>query len=254
MILLRPHPHSRRRIVHIHTVLERLKLCSRTLVRWPDSMSRLATHEYWEERYQQDPEPFDWLQRYSTCREFREALKKQLRATDTTLVVGAGSSRLPEELFADGHTKLTAIDWSSTCVSQLKERYARSQNLKIETAVMDARSLQRRLVRRVRRQGFARRCALRRRRRGARERTEAARRNRARVQGVGVGISPRLDRAARRPIAATEATRIQLEGDVAPIAKPTSSLTAAAIAPRRSRRRRRTFCTCARAAAAAAEL
>ena len=104
-------------------------------------MSRLATHEYWEERYQQDPEPFDWLQRYSTCREFREALKKQLRPADTTLVVGAGSSRLPEELFADGHTKLTAVDWSSTCVSQLKERYARSQNLKIETAVMDARSM-----------------------------------------------------------------------------------------------------------------
>ena len=104
-------------------------------------MSRLTTHEYWEERYQQDPEPFDWLQRYSTSREFREALKKQLRPADTTLVVGAGSSRLPEELFADGHTKLTAVDWSSTCVNQLKERYARSQNLKIETAVMDARSM-----------------------------------------------------------------------------------------------------------------
>ena len=41
-------------------------------------MSRLATDEYWEERYQQDPEPFDWLQRYSTCREFREAFNNML--------------------------------------------------------------------------------------------------------------------------------------------------------------------------------
>ena len=207
-------------------------------------MSRLATHEYWEERYQQDPEPFDWLQRYSTCREFRESLKKQLRPTDTTLVVGAGSSRLPEELFADGHTKLTAVDWSSTCVSQLKERYARSQNLKIETAVMDARRwtsttgfdacIDKALLDAVLCGGD-----------DARRRARGSCSPKSRVCKASSRISPRLDRAARRPIAATEAAEFNWKVTSHPIANRRR-----ASPPSPSRRVGAggvvAFCTCAR--------
>ena len=32
-------------------------------------MSYYGRTEYWEERYTRDPEPFDWLQRYSAIKE-----------------------------------------------------------------------------------------------------------------------------------------------------------------------------------------
>ena len=48
-----------------------------------------------------DPEPFDWFQRYSGI---KELVGQYLKKSDKILNVGAGNSRLTEEMFEDGES------------------------------------------------------------------------------------------------------------------------------------------------------
>ena len=85
----------------------------------------LASKAYWDARYAADPLPFDSLQRYSTCASYREALAPVLPPKNgSLLVVGAGTSRLAEELVADGFSKVMTIDFSEAAVELLNSRHA----------------------------------------------------------------------------------------------------------------------------------
>lgn len=89
-------------------------------------MSHYGSIEYWEERYSKDPEPFDWLQRYQSV---REVVSKYVQHTDRILNVGAGNSRMSEEMYDDGYKTIVNIDFSPVCVSQMKEKYKGREGL-----------------------------------------------------------------------------------------------------------------------------
>lgn len=111
--------------------------------------ARLTTKEYWDQRYTLDPEPFDWYQRYGTCKPYRELVKRHISPSDQILLLGAGSSRLGEEMYADKYRSICNVDFSSTCVRLLNERYRElnqsrpdDDKMSIENAVMDVRQME----------------------------------------------------------------------------------------------------------------
>lgn len=84
-------------------------------------MSQYGRSEYWEERYSRDPEPFDWLQRFQGIREY---VLRELTQESKILNVGAGNSRLSEEMFEEGYTNISNIDISVTVTKAMQEKYA----------------------------------------------------------------------------------------------------------------------------------
>ncbi len=66
-------------------------------------MSQYGKAEYWEDRYSRylhiylrDPEPFDWYQRFSGL---KDIITTHVDKGFRILNVGAGNSRLSEEMF-----------------------------------------------------------------------------------------------------------------------------------------------------------
>ena len=112
-------------------------------------MSYLSTTKYWDQRYTLDPHPFDWYQRYATCKPCRELLKRHISPSDQILMLGAGSSRLSEEMYADNYRSIQNVDFSPVCVRLLNERYRGlnqdrpdDDQMSIESAVMDVRGME----------------------------------------------------------------------------------------------------------------
>jgi ubiquinone/menaquinone biosynthesis C-methylase UbiE len=104
-------------------------------------MARYAEKAYWDERYTYDQEPFDWYQRYATCGGFRDAVRECVHKSDQILIVGAGTSRLGEEMFGDGYSNLFNMDASPVACKLLEERYERTGGLPIDNRVGDVQLL-----------------------------------------------------------------------------------------------------------------
>jgi len=83
-------------------------------------MAQYGKAEYWDERYTRDPEPFDWYQRWSGI---REICASYMKTTSNILVVGAGNSRVSEEMYEDGYQKLTNIDISMVAMKAMAEKH-----------------------------------------------------------------------------------------------------------------------------------
>lgn len=73
--------------------------------------------EYWNKRYVQDTEQFEWYQRWSGV---QVALEEDghVKPTHTVLHVGCGSSRMAEDMYAAGYRKQTNIDFSHVVIEQ----------------------------------------------------------------------------------------------------------------------------------------
>ncbi|KAJ1632152.1 S-adenosyl-L-methionine-dependent methyltransferase [Pavlovales sp. CCMP2436] len=104
-------------------------------------MARYADASYWSERYTYDPEPFDWFQRFGTCGAFRHAIREAVPKPDQVLVVGAGTSRLAEEMFAAGYSNIFNLDISPVACKLLDERYERMGGLPIDNRIGDVQAL-----------------------------------------------------------------------------------------------------------------
>ncbi|CAD7949163.1 unnamed protein product [Amoebophrya sp. A120] len=83
-------------------------------------MAQYGKQDYWDERYTRDPEPFDWYQRWSGIRDIIAPL---LKPTSTILIVGAGNSRMAEEMFDEGFANITNIDSSAVAMKAMAEKY-----------------------------------------------------------------------------------------------------------------------------------
>ncbi|GAB5033170.1 protein kinase domain protein, partial [Nannochloropsis oceanica] len=84
------------------------------------AMQYYGRASYWDYRYTNDPEPFDWYQKYSALKEF---LGLYIRKNDAVLVAGAGNSSLSEEMYQEGITNITNVDISRVVVDQMQERH-----------------------------------------------------------------------------------------------------------------------------------
>lgn len=68
-----------------------------------------------------DPEPYDWYQRYASL---KELLGQNVRKSDTVLVTGCGNSRLSEEMYDDGFSSITNVDYSPPVIDLMRAKHA----------------------------------------------------------------------------------------------------------------------------------
>ena len=86
----------------------------------PATMAQYGKSEYWEERYTRDPEPFDWYQRWAGL---KDILLEYVTTQNTILMLGAGNSRLSEEMYEEGFHNITNIDSSLVVTKAMQEKY-----------------------------------------------------------------------------------------------------------------------------------
>ena len=86
----------------------------------PATMAQYGKSEYWEERYTRDPEPFDWYQRWAGL---KDILLEYVTTQNAILMLGAGNSRLSEEMHEEGFHNITNIDSSLVVTKAMQEKY-----------------------------------------------------------------------------------------------------------------------------------
>ena len=103
----------------------------------PATMAQYGKSEYWEERYTRDPEPFDWYQRWAGL---KDILLEYVTTQNTILMLGAGNSRLSEEMCEEGFHNITNIDSSLAVTKAMQEKYREKPGMTY--AQMDGRAME----------------------------------------------------------------------------------------------------------------
>ncbi|CAM9341188.1 unnamed protein product [Chrysoparadoxa australica] len=83
-------------------------------------MAQYGKAAYWDDRYTKQPEQFDWYQRFSGL---KDMLGQYVRKDDNILMLGAGNSRLSEDMYTEGYETITNIDISRVCIDQMQQLY-----------------------------------------------------------------------------------------------------------------------------------
>jgi len=99
-------------------------------------MAQYGKVEYWEERYTRDPEPFDWYQRWAGL---KDTFLEFVKPTHKILMLGAGNSRLSEEMYDEGFQNIANIDISMVVVKAMQEKYKDKPSMTYEQ--MDGRAM-----------------------------------------------------------------------------------------------------------------
>lgn len=93
--------------------------------------------EYWEGRYREHREPFDW---YAQLPVFFASLEPLLSSEARILDLGAGASRLCLQLYDLGYKNVTAVDYCAAARDCLSEQLAARPGLRYE--ITDALNVQ----------------------------------------------------------------------------------------------------------------
>lgn len=83
--------------------------------------------DYWNSRYEREPEPFDWYQPWSRI---KTVVLPIIQTRGKALDVGCGNSPMTAELLADGFDEVTGIDISSVVIRQNQEKFAEEPRLR----------------------------------------------------------------------------------------------------------------------------
>jgi len=100
-------------------------------------MTQYGKPEYWDERYSRDLEPFDWYQRFSGV---KDIVTQYIQPDSKVLNVGAGNSRMSEEMFDEGYQNISNIDISQVVIKAMNEKY-RDKGPNFKYIQMDARAM-----------------------------------------------------------------------------------------------------------------
>ncbi|KAF4696120.1 hypothetical protein FOZ60_002350 [Perkinsus olseni] len=100
-------------------------------------MAQYGRSEYWDERYTRDPEPFDWYQRWAGL---KDVVQEYVKPDCKILNVGAGNSKLTEEMYEEGYQNIVNVDISSVVIKQMEERYQDKPGMVYQQA--DCRALE----------------------------------------------------------------------------------------------------------------
>jgi len=88
----------------------------------PAHNSTYASAAYWEDRFQEEQE-YEWFKGYASFNQLIEALVPR---SSRVLVLGCGTSRLAEDMYAlSGYANIVSTDLSSTVVARMRERATR---------------------------------------------------------------------------------------------------------------------------------
>ncbi|KAJ6984758.1 EEF1A lysine methyltransferase 4-like isoform X2 [Populus alba x Populus x berolinensis] len=75
---------------------------------------------YWDARYVQEAESFDWYQHYSSLRPF---VRRYIPTSSRVLMVGCGNALMSEDMVEDGYENITNIDISSVAIDIMRRKY-----------------------------------------------------------------------------------------------------------------------------------
>lgn len=70
---------------------------------------------FWEKRYKEAVDPFDWLEGYKNI---KPILQKAASVDARILYVGCGTSSLQDSMYDDGWTNITCVDFSKEVIKQ----------------------------------------------------------------------------------------------------------------------------------------
>ena len=98
---------------------------------------RFAECSYWDGRYQEGGEAFEWIFSTALALPFVESF---VAKSSKALVIGCGNSRLTEDMYQKGWKDLTSIDYSPAVIRQQTKRSI-EKRLKCRWMVMDVRRL-----------------------------------------------------------------------------------------------------------------
>ncbi|KAK2191373.1 hypothetical protein NP493_53g06012 [Ridgeia piscesae] len=102
----------------------------------PNKNEHYKDKTYWNKRYTTE-ESYDWFAKYSA---FRCHILTTVKKDDRILMLGCGNSSLSEEMYADGFTKITNIDYSPAVIENMRERCCKLSHM--DWQVMDITDLQ----------------------------------------------------------------------------------------------------------------
>merc|ERR1711865_875498 len=103
-----------------------------------NSMAQYGQVAYWDERYKNDKEVFDWYQRYEGI---KNIITRYVEPDSRVLMVGCGNSRLSEEMYEDNISNITNIDISETCIVDMKKRCVAMENMRCACAAVLVRNM-----------------------------------------------------------------------------------------------------------------
>ena len=90
-------------------------------------MAQYGKSDYWQTRYEKDPEPFDWLQRYA---KLRGIINAAIPRSAAVLVPGCGNSRMSEDMVDDGYDGgIANIDISRAVIDAQARRLSTRRGL-----------------------------------------------------------------------------------------------------------------------------
>ncbi|VVA97977.1 unnamed protein product [Arabis nemorensis] len=96
---------------------------------------------YWDDRYANESEPFDWYQKYSSLAPLIN-LYVPLR-NHPVLVIGCGNSAFSEGMVDDGYEDVVNIDISSVVIDTMLKKYSDRPQLKyLEMDVRDMKAFE----------------------------------------------------------------------------------------------------------------
>lgn len=98
--------------------------------------------DYWDKRYEiasnSTNQIYDWYKDYDSG--LKDYINRRVSKSDSILVIGCGNSLLSEEMYLDGYSNITSIDYSRNAINIMSARaYSRGYDLKY--LEMDARNL-----------------------------------------------------------------------------------------------------------------
>ncbi|CAH2053478.1 unnamed protein product [Thlaspi arvense] len=83
---------------------------------------------YWDDRYTNESEPFDWYQKYSSLAPLINLYVP--RRNHPVLVIGCGNSVFSEDMVDDGYEDVVNIDISSVVIDAMNNKYSNRPQLK----------------------------------------------------------------------------------------------------------------------------
>jgi SAM-dependent methyltransferase len=85
----------------------------------PDKNASYKEKEYWDQRYRQDTQSFDW---FRTFKDIAGYISPFMRKQDSIVMLGCGNSTLSSDLYEHGWQKVVNLDYSDIVIESMSAK------------------------------------------------------------------------------------------------------------------------------------
>lgn len=75
--------------------------------------------EYWNERFSEE-DSYEWCKDYQF---FKQNILKYVAKTDKILILGCGNSKFSQDIYLDGFSEITNMDYSGIVISKMQSKF-----------------------------------------------------------------------------------------------------------------------------------